>query len=70
MQTGNQVIVIKPSSVPELATLYGVSVKVMRRWLLLTEPYTGKRRGRYYTAIQVACILGRLGVPGETEIQG
>jgi hypothetical protein len=68
MQGGKQLIIIRPSSVAELATLYGVSVKVMRRWLLVTEAYTGKRRGRFYTAWQVALILRKLGIPGENEI--
>jgi hypothetical protein len=68
MQTVKQAIVIKPCSVAELAALYGVSVKIMRRWLNVTEPYTGKRRGRFYTAMQVATILRRLGVPGATEM--
>ncbi len=69
MQTGKQLIVVKPCSVAELAALYGVSEKVMRKWLAVIEQHTGKRRGRFYTAMQVSCILRRLGVPGLSEIK-
>lgn len=69
MQIQQHSIVIKPCSVAELAALYGVSVKVMRRWLVTTEPCTGKRNGRFYTALQVAVILQKLGIPGVQEIE-
>jgi hypothetical protein len=56
-------VLLKPYTLRELALIYGVSVKVVKTWLKDTEPYTGEKRGRFYTARQVALIFRLLGLP-------
>lgn len=58
---------IKPYTPSEIAELYGVSRKVMNRWLLPHWDSIGKRQGRYYTALQVKVIFEVLGLPGKPE---
>jgi transposase-like protein len=58
---------IKPYSLAELARLYEVCVRTMRKWM---QPFTeeiGKRRGRYYTISQVKTIFEKLGYPANVE---
>jgi hypothetical protein len=61
--TMKHAVLLKPYTLRELALVYGVSVKVVKTWLKDTAPYTGEKRGRFYTARQVAIIFRLLGVP-------
>ena len=56
-------IKIKPYTLKELAGLYGVCYKTLAYWL---EPFhndVGKRRGRFFTIVQVETIFLKLGKP-------
>lgn len=55
---------IKAYTPKELATLYGVSPKTLRTWLLPHQQDVGEKRSKYYTARQVRIIFERLGEPG------
>ncbi len=53
----------KPLSTTEIAQLYGITNKTLRRWLKKHMAFIGVRDGRYYTSLQVKVIFERLGVP-------
>ncbi len=55
--------VAKPYSTKELAVLYNVSTKTIRKWLLPHQAAIGKKTGWYYTTLQVRIIFERLGAP-------
>jgi len=60
----NLEIKIAPHTPGELATMYKVSRKTLRTWLLPHKPKIGKRISMYYTAKQVRMIFEVLGEPG------
>lgn len=64
MSTTTNTIEIKPYSLTELAKIYGVTVRTIKRWILPHEVAVGSKNGRYYTALQVKIIFEKLGVPG------
>jgi hypothetical protein len=59
------VIKLKPYSLAELARLYEVCVRTMKKWMLPFEVDIGAKRGRYYTISQVKIIFDKLGLPAE-----
>lgn len=59
-----EAIAVKPYSPQELASIYGVSTKTVKRWLSPFYHDIGERRGRYYTIAQVQVIFEKLGLPG------
>ena len=60
---------LKPYSSTELARLYDVCIRTMKKWMAPFESLIGKKRGRYYTIAQVRIIFEKLGLPGEIEIE-
>ena len=58
---------IKPYTPSEIADLYGVSLKVLNRWLKPHRAAIGKREGLYYTALQVKSIFEVLGYTSKSE---
>jgi hypothetical protein len=56
-------IQLKPYTLKELAVLYGVCKKTIKRWLKPIETEIGQHDGRYYTIPQVKVIFARLGYP-------
>lgn len=52
----------------ELAGLYQVCKKTMRRWIDKHAPEAGQIEGRYYTSKQVAIIVMKIGVPGKSKM--
>ena len=63
MVTVNDINEIKPYSTKELANIYGVCEKTLKKWLIPFHQEVGERHGRYYNVAQVKIIFGRLGVP-------
>lgn len=59
-----EAIAVKPYSPQELAAIYGVSSKTIKRWLTPFYHDIGERQGRYYTIAQVQVIFEKLGLPG------
>lgn len=55
---------IKAYTSKELATLYGVSIKTLRRWLQPHLAFIGEKTSIYYTMKQVRIIFERIGEPG------
>jgi hypothetical protein len=67
MSTTNNVVDIKPYSLTELSTLYGVSNRTMKNWIVKHDSFVGEKMGRLYTALQVKIIFEKLGLPGKAE---
>lgn len=60
-------IEIKPYSITELASIYGIPDKTMRKWLAPHKNAIGKRIGHFYNVLQVTIIFEKLGVPSKME---
>ena len=56
-------ILIKPYTLQQLATRYGVARSTMRRWLKPHLAAIGERYGNYYTTKQVRIIFNLIGEP-------
>jgi len=70
MQKNEQVIQktpVKTYSVKEVAGLYNISSKTLKKWLTPFEKEIGERRGYFYYPKQVKIIFEKLGLP-ETHI--
>ena len=59
-----QSIAIKPCTLTELATIYGVGIRTMKKWITPHQESIGEKHGRIYTALQVKIIFEKLGLPG------
>jgi len=56
-------IPIKTYSVKEIAVLYGISTKTLKKWLTPFKKEIGERQGYFYTPKQVKTIFDKLGLP-------
>jgi hypothetical protein len=54
---------VKAYSKKEIAKLYGISVKVLRKWLAPAIATIGEYQGKSYTPKQVQAIFDHLGEP-------
>lgn len=63
MGTVNLVSEIRPYSTKELAGIYGVCDKTLKKWMKPFAQDIGEKHGRYYTVAQVKTIFEKLGVP-------
>jgi hypothetical protein len=61
-------IQLKPYSLVELAKLYTVCDRTMKKWIKPFEQEVGEKNGRYYSISQVKIIFDKLGLPSEIEI--
>lgn len=59
----NQGVPLKAYTLKELALIYDVSTKTMRRWMEPFEKELGPKRGRYYTIPQVKIVFDNLSLP-------
>lgn len=55
---------VKPYTLKEIASIYGVCDKTLKRWLKPFKEEIGERQGRFYNVTQVRLIFDKLGVPG------
>jgi uncharacterized protein YjcR len=60
-----QKVLIKAYSVKEIAGLYNISPKTLRRWLTPFAKEIGERKGHSYTPKQIRIIFEELGIPGD-----
>ncbi len=58
---------IKPYTLKEIAEVYGVCDKTVKRWIEPFKDEIGQRRGRFYNVTQVKIIFERLGLPGTLD---
>ena len=64
MTSSSSQIAIKPCTLTELAAIYGIGVRTMKKWITPHQPAIGEKHGRIYTALQVKIIFEKLGLPG------
>ena len=55
---------IKPCTLTELAAIYGIGIKTMKKWIAPHQQAIGDKHGRLYNALQVKIIFEKLGLPG------
>lgn len=58
---------LHPTTLHEMAKLYGVCDRTFKKWLRPFYDEIGERCGRYYTLAQVKTILEKLGIPPNIE---
>ena len=63
MGTINMIDEIRPYSVKDLASIYGVCDKTLKKWVKPFATEVGEKNGRYYSVAQVKVIFDKLGVP-------
>jgi hypothetical protein len=56
-------IKVKPCSLEELANIYEVDWRTLKKWLKPFESEIGDKIGRYYFVRQVEIIFDKLGYP-------
>lgn len=57
---------IKAYSISQLAWMYEVSKKTLKKWMEPHQEKIGQRIGHFYTAIQVQVIFDALGTPSRS----
>ncbi len=62
-------IKVKAYSPGELAEIYEVDRRTLKRWLAPFAEDIGNRRGRYYTIWQVKKIFEKLSLPGSVVVK-
>lgn len=62
-------LLIKPYRVMDLAALYDVTTKTMRKWIATAVPDIQKSSGHYYSAKAVAQIIQAIGAPQKLSIK-
>lgn len=67
MSTTNDYVEIKPYNAKELARIYNVTPRTLKKWLVPHAHAIGPRIGRIYTVAQVKIILEKLGIPGRAS---
>lgn len=59
----NMIDEIRPYSTKDLAGIYGVCDKTLKRWIKPFATDIGEKNGRYFSVAQVKVIFEKLGVP-------
>lgn len=69
MKTESTQIKLKPYSITELARIYGVDPRTLKKWLIPFEQEIGVKQGRFYQIPQVKIIFEKLSLPSEILIE-
>jgi hypothetical protein len=56
-------LIIKPYRIIDLAAIFDVNRKTMRRWMSNFPGELGKRDGKYYSINQVEFMIAQFGLP-------
>jgi len=56
-------LIIKPYFIKDLANIYDVSPRTIKRWIVKLEIGIDKNCSRYFTVQEVLLIIEKLGVP-------
>ena len=62
-------ILLKTCSLKEVAEIYQVGDRTMRRWLTPFKKDIGPRLGHYYSPKQMKIIFEKLGIPEITQFK-
>lgn len=61
-------LIVKPYRLSDLATIFDVNRKTMRKWLDKYPDELGKREGKYFSVRQVQFCLEKFGLPGKVIV--
>lgn len=61
-------LIIRPYRLMDLATIYDVSPRTIRRWIDAKAPEQGKKKKKYFTVDQVQGIVTALGIPQKIAV--
>lgn len=61
-------LIIRPYRMKDLAAIYDVSTRTMRRWIDAKAPEHGKKTKMYFTIEQVKGITNAIGVPQKISL--
>lgn len=67
--TPTQEVFMQPYTISEIAKLYGVNYRTMRKWLKPFEKEIGIKTGRYFNIPQVKIIFSKLDYPTRSSIK-
>ena len=67
MSINQKTFELKPYSVTELAKVYNVCNRTIKKWMKPFEKEIGEKQGRYYTVSQVKVVFEKIGLPGTTK---
>ena len=59
---------VKPYRLSDLAEIFDVNRKTMRKWLDKYPDELGKREGKYFSVRQVQFCLEKFGLPGKVIV--
>lgn len=59
---------LRPYTIAELAIIYGVCKRTLRKWLRPFQEDIGKRQGHFYSIAQVKIIIEKIGLPGDLPL--
>ncbi|MCK6639655.1 MAG: helix-turn-helix domain-containing protein [Bacteroidia bacterium] len=68
MKTESTQIKLKPYSITELARIYGVDPRTLKKWIVPFEKEIGTKQGRFYQIPQVKIIFDKLSLPTDITI--
>lgn len=68
MKTESTRIQLKPYSITELARIYGVDPRTLKKWLVPFANEIGEKQGRFYQIPQVKVIFDKLSLPTNITI--
>lgn len=68
MKTESTQIKLKPYSMTELARIYGVDPRTLKKWLVPFENEIGVKQGRFFQIPQVKLIFDKLSLPTNLTI--
>ncbi|MCC7301111.1 MAG: hypothetical protein IT233_00570 [Bacteroidia bacterium] len=68
MKTESNQIKLKPYSMTELARIYGVDPRTLKKWLVPFEKEIGIKQGRFFQIPQVKLIFDKLSLPTNLTI--
>lgn len=60
---------VRPYRIKDLASIYGVCNRTVRKWMEANNLGIGKKTCKYFSIEQVATIVGALGVPYKLPVQ-
>jgi hypothetical protein len=60
-------LLIKPYRLKDLAEIYGVCNRTMKKWITNAAPQVVKNRSQFYSIISVNMIINALGLPQRIE---
>ncbi len=61
-------LIIRPYRLMDLAAIYEVSPRTIRRWIDAKAPEFGKKKKKYFTVDQVQGIVTALGIPQKVAV--